>query len=87
MEAVLSKWGNSLGLRIPSEIASSFKLRAGSRVSLTADGSQITLKPINDIRTLFEAYYGKPLENITKDDVGDYEEIDWGPDVGREVID
>lgn len=32
----------------------------------------------------FEQFYGKPFNEITQDDLGDAEEIDWGGDVGAE---
>lgn len=35
---------------------------------------------------MFEQFYGKPFSDITQDDLGSCEEIDWGEDVGGEII-
>ena len=37
-------------------------------------------------RKMFEKFYGKPFEQITPEDIGPEEEIDWGPDVGAERL-
>ncbi len=35
---------------------------------------------------IFEEFYGKPFDEITQDDLGLAKEINWGEDVGSEVI-
>ena len=42
----LNKWGNSLGLRIPSNLAAKFKLVEGITVSLEATEDGILVKPV-----------------------------------------
>jgi antitoxin MazE len=42
----LNKWGNSLGLRIPSRLAARYKLVDGVAVSLEATEEGILLRPI-----------------------------------------
>jgi len=37
-------------------------------------------------KQLFEEFYGKPYDEITAQDIGDSAEIDFGEDVGEEVI-
>ncbi|MCR5453152.1 MAG: putative toxin-antitoxin system toxin component, PIN family [Lachnospiraceae bacterium] len=37
-------------------------------------------------KKFFEDYYGKPYSEITQDDLGPCEEIDWGEDIGGEII-
>ena len=37
-------------------------------------------------KEIFEEFYKKPFEEITKEDIGDGVEMDWGPDVGGEII-
>jgi len=86
MDVVLNKWGNSLGLRIPREMVDTFKFRPGSRVSITTKGSKITIEPSATLDTLFEAHYGKPMNTISRKEIGPYEEIDWSADVGGEAI-
>ena len=87
MDVMLNKWGNSLGLRLPRELVDAFKFRPGSRVSISAQGSKITIEPSMTVESLFEAHYGKPMESIRREEIGVYEETDWGADVGEEVID
>ena len=33
---------------------------------------------------LFEQFYGKPFAEITQEDIGPADEIEWGEDVGCE---
>lgn len=35
---------------------------------------------------MFEEFYGKPFKEITQADIDFLEEMDWGEDVGGEVI-
>ena len=37
-------------------------------------------------KEMYEEFYKKPIEEITPEDIGEGEVIDWGPDVGGEVI-
>jgi antitoxin MazE len=45
MEAVVKKWGNSLGIRIPNHIVRELSLRDGSFVDITDRGKEIIIKP------------------------------------------
>lgn len=90
MNIVVSKWGNSLGIRIPEFIANSMNLGKGSHVSIDIDHDTITLKPVKSedikIENLMESFYHKPLTKITPEDVGESELVDWGEDAGNEAI-
>jgi antitoxin MazE len=46
MEAVVKKWGNSLGIRIPGLIARELSLQDGSFVEINDRGNEIVIKPI-----------------------------------------
>ncbi|MDR2729361.1 MAG: AbrB/MazE/SpoVT family DNA-binding domain-containing protein, partial [Treponema sp.] len=46
MEAVVKKWGNSLGIRIPSLIVRELALKDGSSVDINDKGKMIIIKPI-----------------------------------------
>ena len=37
-------------------------------------------------KQIFEEFYGKPYDEITEKDIGAGEEIDFGEDIGEEVI-
>ena len=77
MEAVVQKWGNSLGIRIPSPIARELSLKNGSVVNINDNGNEIVIKPVQK-KTLKEM-----LEMINEQNV--HEEIDWGKPVGKEA--
>lgn len=44
-QAIL-KWGNSLGFRLPSEVAKQMKVSEGSEVTYTLDGSRLIVEPV-----------------------------------------
>lgn len=56
MNLQISKWGNSLAMRIPSDIVRRFGLRDGDSVdaSLTIDGA-LTIRPTSWSRRAFAA--------------------------------
>lgn len=41
----IQKWGNSLGVRLPKELADQYALKAGSTVILTSAKRSISLQP------------------------------------------
>jgi antitoxin MazE len=45
MEAVIKKWGNSLGIRIPNLIVRELSLKDGSLVDIKDKGNEIIIKP------------------------------------------
>jgi antitoxin MazE len=45
MEAIVKKWGNSLGIRIPNLIARELSLKDGSFVDIKDTGKEIIIKP------------------------------------------
>jgi antitoxin MazE len=45
MEAVIKKWGNSLGIRIPNLIVRELSLEDGSFVDIKDKGNEIIIKP------------------------------------------
>ncbi len=82
MNAVIKKWGNSLALRIPKSYAKEIKLEEGAAVDIKIEKDKIIILPK---RKKDKKYKLKELvSQITKDNR--YEEIDFGPPVGREVF-
>ena len=45
MEAVVQKWGNSLGFRIPSHWAKDNNVRSGSKIEVIVEKGKITILP------------------------------------------
>jgi len=79
MKAKLSRWGNSLAVRIPSPLAEEAQLREGGSVDIaaTSDGG-IRLTPLKTAPTIEELVAG-----ITDDNR--HEETNWGEPVGNEL--
>ncbi len=75
----VSKWGNSLGVRIPKDVASQLGLRNGSPVDVVADRGRIVISPRRPRFTIEEL-----LANVTPEI---REAFDWGSDTGREIVD
>lgn len=44
-EVIVSKWGNSLALRIPKSHAKQCNISAGQTVETTVEGNSITIRP------------------------------------------
>ncbi|MFW6368890.1 MAG: AbrB/MazE/SpoVT family DNA-binding domain-containing protein [Spirochaetota bacterium] len=75
METVVQKWGNSLGIRIPSAYAKEFKLEAGSTVEIhEEDGAIVVVPKKQELREL--------LSRVTHENL--HEPVDTGPSVGTE---
>ena len=78
--STLSRWGNSLGLRIPQEAADRLNLKPGARVSVELGADSITIRPVRAVRKWTEADL---LKGVKPDMVGG--EVDWGTPVGKEA--
>ena len=79
MQVQVCRWGNSLGLRIPKDIAIRTGLREGARVDIEADGDRIIIAPARPRYVLAELLKGMTPEAMR-------EAFDWGPDKGREIV-
>ena len=77
MEAIVKKWGNSLGIRIPNHIVRGLSLKDGSCVDINDRGQEIIIKPIKK-NSLSEM-----LSKINKQNIHD--EINTGKPVGKEI--
>ena len=77
MEAVIKKWGNSLGIRIPNLIVRELSLKDGSFVDINDNGNEILIKPIqkNNLSDM--------LTLINEDNI--HEEIISTGTVGKEI--
>jgi antitoxin MazE len=80
MQVQLSKWGNSLGLRLPRALAAQIGASEGQKVSIVADGARLIIEPVPAAFSLKDL-----LVNMTPDAMRDA--FDWGEDAGRERVD
>jgi antitoxin MazE len=77
MEAIVRKWGNSLGIRIPGNLAKDVSLKDGSSVDIEEQDGQIIIRPKNkyDLKDL--------IAKISSDNI--HEEIESSGPVGTEI--
>ena len=85
MNVAISKWGNSIGIRIPVVATESLGLQAGDQVSCELKDGGLFMRKQQSTAQMIEQFSGKPFAEITQADLGSVEEIDWGEDVGGEV--
>ena len=79
MVATIAKWGNSLAIRIPQNLAKEINLAEGSEVKLVLIDGELTIEPIVRRRYSLEEL----IEAMTPENV--HTEIDTGIAVGNEV--
>ncbi len=72
----VSKWGNSLALRLPAHVAESAKLTAGQTVELAVEDEALVIRPTRKKIKLADLLDG--YERRTG-------EADWGKPVGDEA--
>ena len=80
MQVQLSKWGNSLGLRLPRALADQIGVSAGQKVNIVAEGPRLVIEPIPTALSLQDV-----LANMTPEAMR--AAFDWGEDAGRERTD
>ncbi len=86
MQVAVSKWGNSLGIRIPANVISALSIKNGDSISYELKNNELILRKELSTKEMFEQFYKKPMDEITLEDVGVAEDIDWGSDVGGEIF-
>jgi antitoxin MazE len=77
MEAVVRKWGNSLGIRIPNPIVRELSLKDGSFVDINDRGKEIIIKLIQKNKL------SEMLSKISEQNI--HKEIETGGPVGKEI--
>jgi antitoxin MazE len=75
MQTVVQKWGNSLGIRIPSIYAKEFELKNGSFVEISEEDGKIVIVPKRN--SLDEL-----LAKVTQESI--HEPVETGVSVGNE---
>jgi antitoxin MazE len=77
MKAVVAKWGNSLAVRIPAEIARELGLEEGLAVDVTNDNGRVV------VETKRRYALKDLLKGINSSNL--HEHVDFGGAKGREV--
>jgi antitoxin MazE len=81
--ATVGRWGKSLAVRVPGDVAHAAGLREGERVVIEAADGDIVIRRDVPHFTLAELFKGKSAEEWREAYAGAF---DWGPDVGREIV-
>jgi antitoxin MazE len=82
-QAIVGRWGKSLAVRIPGEVANAAGIGGGERVEVEARDGDIVIRRAAPRFTLEELFRGKTARQWRALYAGAY---DWGPDVGREAV-
>ncbi len=48
MTAIISKWGNSQGLRFPKDVMKALALSVGDEVKITTENNRVIIEPIRE---------------------------------------
>lgn len=79
MQTKITKWGNSLALRIPKAFALNANLRQNELVDLSIEKEKIIITPINEK----EYSLKELLDKVTESNL--HGEFDTGEPVGEEI--
>jgi len=79
MSTAISRWGNSLALRLPKAVAEATGIAEGTEVRIEADSGRIVVTPIRPELTLAAL-----LQGVTPDRISG--ELDPTPPRGRELL-
>ena len=80
MTAIIQKWGNSQGIRIPRVVLDTVKWSENEQIVIIVDDGKLILEKANQ-------YKRKNIKELFKDYKENYEptEIDWGEPKGAEI--
>jgi antitoxin MazE len=85
MKAKIAKWGNSAAVRLPKAALEATGLQAGAEVDVVVEGRELRLKQV--VRTPHYTLQELLAEMDRLGPESRPEVVDWGPDVGAEIID
>jgi antitoxin MazE len=83
MKVKVAQWGNSLGVRLPKSAAESAGVTAGSELDLTVEGGGFRLRTIRKTSAQLLEEMLSEIERLQLKSPT----VEWGPDVGSEIID
>lgn len=78
MTTKAQRWGNSIGVRIPSKLVDKFGIVNGTSVKILEKDDGILIKPVDEVPSLEEL-----MSKITADN--QHQEVDWGKEEGDEI--
>ena len=84
MKVKISKWGNSLGLRLPKAAVEAAGLTKGSEVDVTVEGRDLRVRqPVRRMRYRLSDLVAE-MDRLGPEN--EPETVNWGPDRGSEII-
>jgi antitoxin MazE len=78
METKMTRWGNSLAVRVPKELARKAGLSDNQYVKLIAKSRGISIEPVREAKETLENL----VDQITSDN--SHTEVNWGKPQGKE---
>src|SRR6516162_6938029 len=85
MNVKLSKWRKGVGLRLPKSVVEATGLQPGDQFKIEIQGRELRLKPVVPVRRYRLEDLLAEMDRLGPDNQPEL--VDWGPDVGAEVID
>lgn len=79
MRSKIEKWGNSAAIRLPKAVIEKTGFEIGTEVEISSEAGCLIIRRAGSKLGLDEL-----LKDVTPEKMGG--ELDWGPDVGREII-
>jgi antitoxin MazE len=84
MDIQVNQWGNSSGIRLPKALLEQLGAQVGTTLKANVENGRLVLEPKRK-RSKKPRYTLEELcAQMTPENRPDY--IDWGPPVGREII-
>lgn len=72
----IDKWGNSLGIRLPAQLARELELRQGSTIDLIIEDGHLAIYPVkNDLQAMVDQISDENRHELLLD----------GPPIGKEI--
>ena len=81
MSITTTKWGNSLGIRIPSQVAEQLDIKPGDDLEFCVKDQSFILKKKGKKRPTLNELLAKIPDNWNP-----HGEIDWGDPQGKELL-
>jgi antitoxin MazE len=85
MRVQISKWGNSTALRLPKAVVEELRLKPGQEIELSVQDGEARIRPV--VRRPRVALDDLIAEMRRLGPENEPPLVDWGPDVGAEIID
>jgi antitoxin MazE len=82
MKVKIAKWGNSLAVRLPKAVVDEAGLKPDTEVDITVQGGDVRLRR----RVPIPRYRLEDLLAQIKPGTEAPPSVDWGPDVGAEIL-